>query len=337
MPIKHILIIKFAAFGDVVRTAYLLPALAARHPDARIDWLTADPSVELLRANPHIARLATPTRHFDQLTATRYDLVVALEEDAAILALSEQIERQRTIGCHLTGGKPCYTAESAPWFDMSLISRLGKEEADRLKQANRREHHEFLAAMLDIAIESPSLFLPPGLRESVAERFDPRCFNIGLNAGCGARWPSKALPLRETIALVRQLLSLRIAGKPVCLHLLGGADQAPRHAAIRAACASERLCDTGSNNPLPVFAALVGNCDYVISSDSLALHLAIAQGVRNLSFFAPTSAAEIGTFASGVKVISLAADYCSYRPDADTATLTAERLLAALRRHLGLA
>ena len=37
----------------------------------------------------------------------------------------------------------------------------------------------------------------------------------------------------------------------------------------------------------------------------------------------------------GEKIVSTAADYCSYRPDADNSTLTTERLVAATLRCLG--
>jgi len=74
--------------------------------------------------------------------------------------------------------------------------------------------------------------------------------------------------------------------------------------------------------------------NYVISSDSLALHLAISQGIPNLSFYAPTSANEIDTFGTGIKVKSLSKDYCSYRPDADNSSITAIRIYKAFCLHM---
>ena len=53
-----------------------------------------------------------------------------------------------------------------------------------------------------------------------------------------------------------------------------------------------------------------------------------------MAFFAPTSAAEIELYGRGEKVVSTAPDYCSYRPDADNRSLTAERLAAAVARVL---
>ncbi|MFM7297005.1 MAG: hypothetical protein ACKO4Q_07260, partial [Planctomycetota bacterium] len=62
-----------------------------------------------------------------------------------------------------------------------------------------------------------------------------------------------------------------------------------------------------------------------------------ARGVRIVSFFAPTSAAEIELYGQGEKVVSTAPDYCSYKPDADTASLTPERIADATLRQLEIA
>jgi heptosyltransferase-2 len=68
----------------------------------------------------------------------------------------------------------------------------------------------------------------------------------------------------------------------------------------------------------------------MVSSDSLAMHLAIAQDIPTVAFFSPTSAAEIDGFGRLVKVASTAGDYCSYAKDADNSSITHERLLSAL-------
>ena len=80
------------------------------------------------------------------------------------------------------------------------------------------------------------------------------------------------------------------------------------------------------------FAAVIKNMDYLISADTMALHLAIAQKVKNISFYAPTSAVEIDVFGLGEKVISTSEDYCSYEKEADNSTITAERIYDKLMK-----
>ncbi|HLU38748.1 MAG TPA: glycosyltransferase family 9 protein, partial [Planctomycetota bacterium] len=95
-----------------------------------------------------------------------------------------------------------------------------------------------------------------------------------------------------------------------------------------------RLIDAGTDNSLLDFAALIDRCEVVITSDSLALHIALARRRRVVAFFAPTSAAEIDVWDLGEKIVSTAPDYCSYRPDADNSTITPERIAAACARVL---
>ena len=78
------------------------------------------------------------------------------------------------------------------------------------------------------------------------------------------------------------------------------------------------------------FAALIDRLDVLVTSDSLALHVATARRVPLVAFFAPTPADEIELYGRGVAVASTAPDYASYRSDADTSTLTVERLSEAV-------
>ena len=112
--------------------------------------------------------------------------------------------------------------------------------------------------------------------------------------------------------------------------VLGGRDEADRNRAIlaelRDANASAHVVDGDTRNSLLEFAGLISLCDLLISSDSMALHMGIALNRKIVSFFAPTSAAEIELYGLGEKVWSTAADYCSYRRDADNSSLTPELL-----------
>jgi len=330
----NILIVKCGSHGDVVRTSYVLPGLSKKYNPSRIYWLTSGSSFDLLRYNPYVEELCTPEFNQTRLRGVTFDLVFSLDDEVDALRSFEGLRFRRIVGALPGGGQAAYTEDSAPWFDMGLISRFGKERADDLKKENRREHNEILASMLDIEIRTPRFYNSSLIEKRMSRSFRNGFFKVGLNSGAGSRWPSKRLPMAETIRLVDELLSMKIGGRETCVYLLGGAEEAARHEEIRRAVPSERLVDTGNENSLLEFAAIIRHCDYMISSDSLALHLAVSQGVRNASFYAPTSAAEIGTFGTGVKVLSQSDDYCSYRGDADNSTITARRILDAMKGHL---
>ncbi|MCL5023589.1 MAG: hypothetical protein M1497_09535 [Nitrospirae bacterium] len=329
----NILILKVGALGDVVRTSYILPGLHRKYDSPKIWWLTSSASFDLLRFNPYISELlvAEMPRNLSQ---TMFDLVISLDDEVELLSLLDGVRYREIIGAYLKEGKPVYTDSAEVWFDMGLISRFGKTRADELKKLNRREHNQIFASMFGIEIKEPAFFNSPLIEKAMARRFGGNYFSIGINSGAGSRWQSKELLFQETVALIRKLLSLEVSGRKTAVYLLGGKEEEERHRRIRSIISSERLFDAGNGNSLLEFAAIIKACDYVIASDSLAVHLAISQKVKNLSFFAPTSAAEIGTFGTGVKVISLSPDYCSYSKDVDNSTITAERILAKMMTHL---
>lgn len=344
-----ILILKTGALGDVVRTTAILPGLHLVHPGARVTWVTAPGAVDLVRLHPGVAEVvaldarsaASCAAVRTRLEATSWEWIVSLDDEEPLCALASALTCERLSGARLDAhGQRGYTPDVGPWFDMGLLSVHGKLEADRRKVANTRSHPEILTSMLGLPMGKPELHVEP-VHTSSAQRFAERHALgrdgaiVGLNTGAGGRWRSKMLTVERTLQ-VAELVARSLAGK-VSFVLFGGADERDRNAEIvRAAEGRIRLVDAGVDNSLLDFAALIGLCDVLVTSDSLALHVALARGVRAVAFFAPTSAAEIELYQLGEKVQSTAPDYCSYKPDADTSTLTPERIAAATLRQLAI-
>jgi len=347
-PVTQILIIKTGALGDVLRTTSILPGLKERYPDASIVWVTAHAARALVENHPLVERVECVDpdsgAELDQLTqrlaSTGWERLLSFDDELGLCQLASGLSARSLSGAYLDdAGARVYTADVAPWFEMGLLSTRGKAAADRAKISNTRTHPEIFADMLGISMGRPQLDLPPAA-ETLAETFaTEHCmsegrFVVGLNTGAGGRWRTKELPVERTVELV-QLLAGHF-GEQATFLTLGGPAESERNAEIRtrarAADDSLHLVDGGADNTIPEFAALVSRCNLMVVSDSLALHIAIARGVPIVSFFAPTSAAEIELYGLGEKVQSTAPDYCSYRVDTDNSTLTAARLAAAVAR-----
>jgi heptosyltransferase-2 len=321
----RILIIKLGALGDVVRTAYMLPGLHRKFgPSVEITWVTRPGAHALLRCNPHVARVSIfGTTDATIPAAEQWDWILSLDDEFEAAAFATQIKSERLSGAFVRGGAVYYTEDVTLWFDMGLISRKGKAEADALKRANTLTHDAIFARMFGLEIARPSFYnaAEAAARGRTALGNGPRK-KIGLNLSASRRWPSKAMLLDEAIKLTRRLQEANLD----CIAIGGKDDQE-----YLAALAARAHIPIVNNLSLLEFAGFIHGLDGIITSDSLALHLAIAQGVPNVSFYAPTSAAEINTFGSGRKVISQAVDYCSYKADADNRSITAERVSAAAR------
>jgi heptosyltransferase II len=346
-----ILIVKTAALGDVLRTTSILPGLVAAHPGCRITWVTAPAAVDLVRTH----RLVDQVEALDtkseadvealgaRLVGTHWTRVISLDDELPLCRLASRVTSEKLSGAYLAeDGSRRYTDDVAPWFDMGLLSVHGKARADELKILNQKSHPLIYAEMLGIELGKPELVLTEqalAFGEEFRQRHElPRRRPvIGLNTGAGGRWVSKQLSVERSVELARLVAGKR-SGKATFV-VFGGPAEAERNHAILSGLLGAGLSgiDAGCDNALLDFAALVGSCDLLVTSDSLALHVALALNVRVVAFFAPTSAAEIELYGQGESIQSTAADYCSYRPDADNSSITPERLLPCVERQLALA
>jgi heptosyltransferase-2 len=348
----RILILKTGALGDVLRTTSILPGLHRRHPGCEVTWVTARSAEDLVAHHPLVHRVhavdpgdgAAVSRLGDELAGTAWDRVLSFDDEAALCALATKVsgggDERVLSGAWLDGSARRYTEDVAPWFDMGLLSVHGKERADRLKVLNRESHAEIYARMLGIEMGHTELPLTDealafGAAFTERTRLHRAGPVVGLNTGAGGRWTSKCLPVDRTVELATRL-SDELRGAVTFL-VLGGPDEASRNEEILRQCGGiVRAVDAGTGNSLLEFAALVDRLDLLVTSDSLALHVGVARRIPVLAFFAPTSAAEIELYGLGDKVTSTTSDYCSYRPDADTSTLSVDRLLPAALRLLSL-
>ncbi len=362
IPLTKILILKTAALGDVLRTTSILPGLHKRYPGCEISWLTSAAAASLVAPNDlnrghnlvaELIRHPTPEPPIQAKTLPKvelgkspWDRVLSFDDEADLCRLAfEQAGGQAGVDAGIlsgayedASGQLTYTPDTAAWFDMGLISKFGKERADELKLLNEESHPAIYAKMLGIEMGEPSIHLSkPAL--DFAREFSRRtglhgCFPIiGFNTGAGGRWESKKLSVEQTAEIAAELHD-RLEGRETIL-LLGGPEEAERNAEIvRAIGDRARVVDAGTHNTMHHFTSLVDRLDLLLTSDSLALHVGVARQVPIVAFFAPTSAAEIELYGRGVKVVSTAPDYCSYKPDADTSTLTTARLVDALMECL---
>jgi len=347
--LTHILVLKTGALGDVLRTTSILPGLHERYAEARVTWVTAPSAVDLLRTHPLVRTVApldatsdaSAAEAISRLSATCWARVISLDDEAGIARIASAVPNRRLSGAYQrSDGSLAYTPDTAPWFDMGLLSVHGKAAADLKKIENRRSHPQICADMLGLRMGKPELHLGEETRacaRSFAQRTELERHRplVGLNTGAGGRWTSKQLDVGRTVDLAGRIHAAR-AGR-VSFLVLGGPSEAGRNREILAELsrAGLRGLDAGSENALLDFAGLIGLCDVLVASDSLALHVGIALSVRVVAFFAPTSAAEIELYGRGEKVVSTSPDYCSYRPDADNSTLTPARLAEAVLAQLG--
>ena len=300
---KRILIIKLAAMGDVLRTTPLLRGLREAEPDCHITWLTEPNVLSMLEGIKEIDRLMRYTlESVIQLENESFDQVYCFDKEPKAVGLAMKIKARRKIGFGMSeyGNVKPLNSESEYAYELGIN--------DHLKfRVNTKTYPELIFECAGLAYDAPQDYVFPDLSGEIAEAREglaslgvgPDECKIGLNTGAGDVFATKKWTEEGYVRLANRLteeLGARVL-------LLGGPAEAERNASIAAA-ARYPLIDTGTKNPIRKFAGIVGNCDLMVTGDTLALHIAIGLKVPVVVILGPTCHQEIELYGRGSKIVS---------------------------------
>ena len=99
----EILIIKLGAMGDVLRTTSLVPALKEKYPNCKIDWVTKENSLDLLKNNSHIGDIFTIEKTPE--LEKKYDLGINFDDEESACKLATEAQKGKLIGAYTENGK----------------------------------------------------------------------------------------------------------------------------------------------------------------------------------------------------------------------------------------
>jgi ADP-heptose:LPS heptosyltransferase len=257
----NILIIKLGTTGDVVRTTPLL-----RRLQGSVTWITSAKNSVLLEG------LADNLRHFSWEARARaldipYDLAINLEDTPEVALFLKSVRPAAIFGAYadLSNGL-CYTDNSKSWFDLSLISSYGRQEADRLKLLNRQTYQELIFAGLSLRFSGERYVMPGAIETELAG-------DVAIAAEAGAVWPMKKWAYYEQ-------LKQRLQDQGLTVNML------PKRSSLL-----EHLAD-------------VRNHRCLVGGDSLPMHFALGTGTPCVTLFTCTSPWEIYEYGIQKKIVS---------------------------------
>lgn len=333
---QRLLIIKLDAMGDVLRTTALLPALADAHPGIAISWITRRESRPLLERNPYITEIFEygPDALL-QLQTRTFDRLINLDAGKTSAALASLAKARQKEGFFLDSqGYVQPTNEAArKWLEMGIF--------DDLKRQGTRTYQDLMLEIIGCpgADHHYVLELSEEERARGKEHLQKLGVDfsrpvIGLNTGAGNRWQFKQWREEGYLELIERLARQH----PAQFVLLGGPEEHERHRRLRSR-SRIPLIDSGCDNPVRQFAAIVAACNLVIAGDTLATHLALALGRRAVILFGPTSSAEIEMYGLGEKVVPQMDCLVCYKPTCDFVPncmdlITTDMVEAAVERQL---
>jgi hypothetical protein len=257
----NVLILKLGATGDVVRTSTLLH----RFP-GQVTWITAAKNVSLLQ------NLLFDLRCFSweerqNAADSNYDLVINLEDTPDVAEFARSIRHKQIFGAYCDGDQSLhYTNDSKAWFDLSLISRFGRQRADELKFENRSSYQHLIFAGLGFEFVGEPYVLPPSPPTDLTG-------DIAIAAESGPVWPMKKWAFYDE-------LKQRLEAERLTVNIL------PQRKTLL-----EHLSDVRQHRVL-------------VGGDTLPMHLALGSKVRCVSIFNCTSPWEIHEYGIHTKLVS---------------------------------
>ena len=268
--------------------------------EAELHWLTSDNNMILLNGIPRIEK-CIPWSKKNILVNIDYDLVINLEDSLEAAHLSNEIKYKELFGAYSNkSDKLTYTAGSKEWFDLSLISTFGKEKADELKLKNRKTYQEMIFKGLGYTFNGEKYFLPEPTKTNLKG-------DIAISPKAGSVWPMKNWAYYEE-------LKLKLGGKGYTVNFLPTRDTLLEH-----------IGD-------------IKNHKYLISGDSLPMHIALGSGIKCLTIFICTSPWEIYDYGVQKKIISPSLGKYFYKREFDlkaTTSISLEEVYEAVIQEFG--
>ena len=333
---KRIVIVKLDALGDVLRTTCVLEGLREKFEDAHITWIAREEAMPILQDNPCIDRiLPYGTDALTVLLTERFDIVFNPDAAPASAALASLVKARVKKGIFLDENGRLRPASKVAqeWMLMGM--------RDDLKKANKATYQEIVLGMLNLRPRSREIILSLADEERERAKAVMRGKGLrrgrlllGVNTGGGKKWELKQWSISNCVNFIQ------IAHKELkaTIALFGGSSERERNMEIIRR-SKVPVVDTGCDNTLREFFALLDTCGAIVTSDSLGLHAALALKKKVVALFGPTSAAEIDMYGRGKKVVADVDCRACYLPRCDKPhtcmdSIKPEDVLSALKSLL---
>jgi heptosyltransferase-2 len=247
------------------------------------------------------------------LQAEEFDALYCLDKDPEALALAMLAKADEKRGFAMSpAGTPTI-------FNDGALYALQLALSDPLKfYYNEKIYQKIIFEACDLKYDGEEYVLdatPYAKKHAIEKarniRLIPDTTIVGINTGCGGVFKTKQWTIDGFCELIERLSKCE---KPVQCVLLGGEREREFNAEIfrrmtllvkpNESRKYPFLVISGCDNTLEEFVGVVDLCDVVLSSDSLAMHLAIGLKKKTIVFFGPTCHQEIELYGRGEKIVT---------------------------------
>ncbi len=304
VPSARVLIVNLDHLGDVVRSTALLGPLHRALPGAHVTWITLPRAAELLRHVEGLDRVVPLGPAVGPMLAVlEFDLVLGVDKslEAGALTRAARSPERRGFAVDRHGAIVPLSAGAEELYAQGL-------DDDAKFRHNRKPMTRLVCEALGLpyARDPYRVTLSEGERAAVrawraGHGLPPGAALIGFNTGSSEALRHKRLPLPRLAALIEAVAA---RCPDAALALLGGPEDTARNRALAQRVRVPRLLQTPTEEGLRRGLEAVAACDVVVTADSLAMHMAIALGVRVVAWFTVSSHHEIDFYDRGEAVLA---------------------------------
>ena len=264
LPDMRILIIKTGAAGDVVRSTPLVRKLRELHPNAEIMWLTKYP--ELVPSQGVDQKILFDWENSLGILHQKFDLLINLDKSAPEAGLATKIEAKIKKGYLLDECGKIVPADT----DAEFKWKTGID--DQQMKSNSKHFVQEIFEICGYPFKGEEYWIDE--RVAWKKSIPPKPI-VGLNTGCGERWTARIWPEAHFESLAVSLME-----KGYSVILLGGPGENEKNHRL----AQKTGAIYHGLQSLTDFSSIVSACDVVVTSVTMALHLAIAKSKRIVLF-----------------------------------------------------
>jgi lipopolysaccharide heptosyltransferase II len=270
---KHILVVQLKRAGDVIVTTPILPALRKALPEAKIDFLVDPASAPILENNPYIREVRVYDRNaigatWRMLRKAAYDWIIDFQSSP------------RSILAGLASGAGVRAGYRVTFWGHFLNHAIRRPGNRVSVTEGKMELVRSLVSNLGAAGER-KIYLTDEERTWAKNQISK---GQGEKAVIGLipthRRPSRRWPAQSFVALARLLV---IQGRSVLF--FWGPGEEDYVSAIQKQVPQSRMIPPTS---LRQMAALLEQCETVITNDNGPMHVAEAVGAKTVTLYGPT-------------------------------------------------
>lgn len=287
---ENVLIVEAGGLGSALRTSVVAKEIRQRSPNARIQWLTSEQSVELVEKNIPSVDKAYPTtwESLMILGAQAYNQIINFESNPLHLAFVGDLPlKKRGFAMNELGNlvQASRSAEEFLWLQTN--DRFRRRENKKSMQQilletaglKWQEQSYDLATRPEDDSWAQSLLEAKGIAETDVL--------VGLNIGSSQHHGAKRWPPRYFYELAKLCQEHHPEWRLLVLAGLEDVDAYDVISGLNEVEPLGNLVFTGYGNTMSQFISLVDRIPLMISADTFGLHVALGLGKKAISLWGP--------------------------------------------------